>query len=107
MNLSKLTLSFGTLALAIASAASSYHFSIFEPSTVAGKVLKPGEYKIELNGEKAMIKVGKEVVEAPVKLANGNEKFSETSVRYSTLNGKMAVQEIRLGGTKTTVVFNN
>lgn len=100
-------LSFGTLALAIVSAASSYHFSIFEPSFVAGQELKPGDYKIELNGDKAMIKAGKKTVETAVKVENGNEKFSETSVRYTNDNGKMMVQEIRLGGTHTKLVFNN
>jgi hypothetical protein len=103
----KLMLSFGTLALAIASAASSYHFSIFETSVVAGKELKPGDYKIELNGDKAMIKAGKETVETAVKVENGSEKFPETSVRYANSNGKLMVQEIRLGGTHTKLVFNN
>jgi hypothetical protein len=103
----KLMLSFGTLALAIASAASSYHFSIFQASYVAGKELKPGDYKIELNGDKATIKVGKQVLEAAVKVENGTEKFAETSVRYATADGKMTVQEIRLGGTSTKLVFNN
>lgn len=107
MKMSKLMLSFGTLALAIASAASSYRFSIFEPSFVAGKELKPGEYKVELNGDKAMIKVGKQTVETAVKVENGNEKFSETSVRYANDNGKMNVTEIRLGGTHTKLIFNN
>ena len=103
----KLMFSFATLALAVASAASSYHFSIFQPSTVAGKELKPGDYKIELNGDKATIKVGKQTLEATVKVESGTEKFSETSVRYNSADGKMLVQEIRLGGTKTKLVFNN
>lgn len=107
MKLSKLMLSFGTLALAIASAASSYHFSIFQDSVLAGKDLKPGDYKMELNGDKAIIKVGKQTLEAAVKVESGTEKFPETSVRYSTANGKMLVQEIRLGGTTTKVVFSN
>lgn len=107
MKMSKLMLSFATLALAIASAASSYHFSIFEPSLVAGQELKPGDYKLELNGDKAVIKAGKQTVETAVKVENGNEKFSETSVRYATANGKMTVTEIRLGGTHTKLVFNN
>jgi hypothetical protein len=103
----KLMLSFGTLALAIASAASSYHFSIFQSSFVGGKELKPGDYKIELNGDKAMIKVGKQTVETAVKVENGSEKFPETSVRYGNADGKMTVQEIRLGGTTTKLIFNN
>lgn len=107
MKLSTLMLSFGTLALAVASAASSYHFSIFEPSFVAGQELKPGDYKIEVNGDKALIKAGKQTVEAAVKVEDGTEKFPETSVRYANNNGKMTVQEIRLGGTHTKLVFNN
>ena len=107
MKLSKLLLSFGTLALAIASAASSYRFSVFEPSYFAGKELKPGDYKIELNGDKATIKIGKQVVEAAVKVENGTEKFDQTSVQYASASGKMLVQEIRLGGTKTKLVFSN
>lgn len=103
----KLMFSFATLALAIASAASSYHFSIFQASYVGGKELKPGDYKIQLDGDKATIKVGKQVVEAAVKVENGSEKFPETSVRYGTADGKMTVQEIRLGGTSTKLVFNN
>jgi hypothetical protein len=107
MKLTKLMLSFGTLALAVASAASSYHFSIFQPSIFAGKELKPGDYKLQVNGDKAIVKMGKETLEATVKVENGTEKFSETSLRYSTADGKMTVQEIRLGGTTTKLVFNN
>ena len=107
MKFTKLMLSFGTLAMAIASAASSYHFSIFQSSYVGGKELKAGDYKVELNGDKAMIKVGKQTLEATVKVENGTEKFSETSVRYANTDGKMTVQEIRLGGTTTKLVFAN
>jgi hypothetical protein len=107
MKMSKLMLSFGTLALAVASAASSYRFSIFEPSFVAGQELKPGDYKVEVSGDKALIKAGKQTVEAAVKVEDGTERFSETSVRYANTNGKMTVQEIRLGGTHTKLVFNN
>jgi|ERR1700676_5513631 hypothetical protein len=107
MKLTKLMLSFGTLALAIASAASSYHFSLFQKSMIAGQELQPGDYKVQLNGDKAIIKAGKQTVEAAVKVENGTEKFSETSVRFGTADGKMTVQEIRLGGTNTKLVFNN
>ncbi len=103
----KMLLLFVTVALAAASAASSYHFSLFQPSFVGGKQLKAGDYKIELNGDKATIKSGKETFESTVKVENGSEKFNETSVRYTTADGKTSVQEIRLGGTKTKLVFNN
>ncbi len=107
MSFGKLTVCFATLAMAVASAASSYSLTLFEPSTVGSKELKPGDYKLELNGDKATIKSGKHVVEAPVKVENGSEKFSKTVVKYGIGDGKYRVQEIRLAGTTTTLVFGN
>jgi hypothetical protein len=102
--LKKITVSFAILALAIASAASSYRVSLFQPATVAGQELKAGEYKIELKDNKAVISSGKQSVEVPVKVENGDEKFRSTSVRYDNANGTLKVQEIRLGGTNTKLV---
>lgn len=96
---------FLTFALAFASA-STYTVTLFQPSVVAGKELKPGDYKITIENEKAVIAKGKEKVEAPVKLENNDSKFNTTSVRYTNADGKMKVTEIRLGGTNTRVVFN-
>jgi hypothetical protein len=107
MSLSRFILSFGTLALALASAASSYKLTLFQPSMVGNTELKPGEYKLDVNGERATIKDGKSSVEAAVKVETGNEKFANTVVRYGNGDGKYHVQEIRLGGTRTKLVFNN
>ncbi len=101
----KILFGFTTLALALASAA-SYRVTLFQPSLVAGTELKPGEYKIELKDNKAVVKGGKSVVEADVKVETADQKFSSTSVRYSNADGKMKVQEIRLGGTNSKIVFN-
>jgi hypothetical protein len=94
-----------TLALAVASA-NSFTVTLFQPSMVAGKELKPGDYKVTVDNNKAVIEKGKEKVEAAVKVENGESKFNTTSVRYTNADGKMKVTEIRLGGTTTKVVFN-
>src|SRR5271168_493832 len=107
MSLSRFVLSFGTLALALASAASTYSLTLFQPSMVGNTELKPGDYKLQVDGEKATIKNGKSSVEAAVKIETGDQKFANTVVRYSNGDGKYHVQEIRLGGTKTKLVFNN
>jgi hypothetical protein len=107
MSLSRFILPFGTLALALASAASTYTVTLFEPSLVGNTELKPGNYKLEVDGEKATIKSAKSSVEAAVKVETGNEKFANTVVRYTNGDGKYHVQEIRLGGTRTKLVFNN
>lgn len=96
---------FLTATFAFANAA-TFNVQLFQASMIEGKELKPGEYKLSLDNEKVVIKKGKESVEASVKVENAETKFVSTSVRYVTENGKMKVQEIRLGGTNTKVVFN-
>jgi hypothetical protein len=98
---------FATLALAMASAATNYKLTLFQPSMISGTELKPGDYKIEMKDNKVVVKGGKNVVETDGKLETTNEKFSTTSVRYTNADGKMKVQEIRLGGTNSKIVFNN
>jgi hypothetical protein len=94
---------FATLALAVASAASSYNVTFYEPVMINGSELKAGDYKVELKDDKtALIKQGKTVTEAPVKVENDSQKYQRTAVR---LNG-MQVQEIRIGGTSTRIVFD-
>jgi len=96
---------FLTIGLFAASAA-SYNVTLFQPSIVAGKELKPGDYKLVLEDNRAIIQKGKEKVEVTVKVEQGDSKFSSTSVRYAEENGKLKIQEIRLGGTTTRLVFN-
>jgi hypothetical protein len=93
------------LALAVVSA-STHTVTLFQPSVVNGTELKPGDYKLVVENDKATIMKGKNKVEATVKVETGNDKFSATSVRYTSEAGKYKVREIRLGGTNTTLVFN-
>jgi hypothetical protein len=103
----KIFFCFATVALAIASAAANYKVTLFQASTINGTDLKPGDYKIEFKDNRAVVKGNKNVVEADAKLETGGEKFASTSVRYTNVDGKMKVQEIRLGGTNSKIVFNN
>ena len=97
----RLTFGFGILALAVASAASSYTVTFFQPVVVNGTTLNAGDYKVEVNDNKAVIKKGKTIAESPVKVENNDAKYSNTSVR---LAGSQ-VEEIHLGGTHTRLVF--
>ena len=91
--------------LAVASAR-SYTVNLFETATVGTTELKPGEYKIEVNDQKAVIRKGKVQTESAVKVEEGETKFDTTVVRYvNSTDGKIRIQEIRLGGTKTRLVF--
>jgi hypothetical protein len=101
----KLLLSLATVALAVAGAA-THTVRIFDPVYLNGHELKPGDYKLELKDGTAVLRSGKDTIESPVKVENGDSKFGTTTVRYSTVAGKPTVEEIRLRGTNTKLVFN-
>lgn len=94
------------LAMTALASAKTYSITLFEPSHVAGTVLSPGDYKIDVNDTKVTIRSGKTVVETEARMETTSEKFSSTSVRYRNGDGKYRIQEIRLGGTKSKLVFN-
>ncbi|MBZ5609658.1 MAG: hypothetical protein LAP38_15465 [Acidobacteriia bacterium] len=107
MQFSRLMLAFGTLALGLASAAASYHMTISSPAWVGGKQLQPGEYKVQLEGNQAVIKGDQDTVQVPAKMETAKDKYSETEIRTSNVNGKRQIEEIRFGGTKASIVFSS
>lgn len=102
----KLLLCFATAGLAAAGAA-TYRVTLYQPSVIDGKELKPGDYKVEVNEHAAIIQQGKTSIEAAVKSETTDKKFGSTSVKYNVSGGKNNVEEIRLGGTKTKLVFES
>jgi hypothetical protein len=93
--------------LAVASAR-SYTVSLTKPNMIGATELKPGDLKIEVNGEKAILRQGKMEAESPVKVEEGDTKFNDTTVRYvGNADGKRHIQEIRIGGTRTKLVFSS
>jgi hypothetical protein len=96
---------FAVLALAVASA-KTYAVTLYQPSVLSGTELKPGDYKLELDGNKAVLTDGKQSVESPVRVETAETKFASTTVRYSNDDGKSRIQQIRLGGTKLRLVFD-
>jgi len=96
-----LTIGFATFALAVASAATSYTVTFFEPVVVNGTTLKPGEYKVEVNDNKAILKKGKAVAESPVKVESNEAKYPSNSIRLAGTQ----LEEIHVGGTRTKLVF--
>jgi len=83
----------------------SYNVKLLRPSMVKGMELKEGEYRLNLNKDIATIGNGKVSVEAPVKVETTDSKFDTTAIRYTELAGKSVISEIRVGGTKTKIVF--
>jgi hypothetical protein len=107
MKHNKYLLAFGTFALGIAMAATGHRVVISNPTWVNGNELKPGEYRVEVQGDKVMITGQNNSIEVPGTLQTDGKKYSDTALRSETVNGKQQLEEIDLGGTKTSIHFKN
>jgi hypothetical protein len=107
MKMNKLMLGACVFSLGIATAASSYHVRISDPTWVGQSQLKPGDYEVRVEGDKVSFKQGKNVVAVPAKVETNTAKFSETQMDIKTENGQAKLKEIDLGGTKSKVVLSD
>lgn len=89
--------------MGVLSAANSYNVTFYDPVMINGTTLKPGDYSLEIKENAAIIKQGKVMAQAPVKLENSDKKFPTNAVR---MNGAR-LDSIQLGGTRTRVVFES
>lgn len=105
--IAKIVLALTTAAIAFASQAGHYRITLLQSSVVNGTELKAGEYKLDLEDNKAVFHYGKKDIEAPATIQTGDQKFASTTFKYNSADGKYQLREIRLGGSKTTVVFQN
>jgi len=83
----------------------SYHVKLLRTTVVKDTVLQAGEYRLNLNKDTATLVNGKVSVEVPVKVETADFKFDTTAIRYTEHDGKNVMSEIRVGGTKTKVIF--
>lgn len=84
--------------------AATYHVTLLKPTVVAGTELKPGDYKVQVNNDTAVISHGKQSVETKVKTQSVDKKYDANTVRYIQEGEKYKLQEIGIGGTKTKLV---
>ena len=92
------------MAVGIASA-KTHTITLYSKSVVAGQELKPGNYKLEIEGDKVTITNGKKSLEPAARVEEGSEMFEKTSIRYTEADGKKSIREIRIGGTNTKLTF--
>lgn len=99
-----LMLAMGVAGLA-ASGTKSYSIDLHEPALLGTTALAAGEYRVDVVDQKAVVRNGKAHCEAPVKVENGDRRYGTTSVVFNNGDGKMHIQEIHIGGTRTKLVF--
>ena len=99
---------FSLIAVSTLSAApDTYRVNLSTPAWIGTTELKAGSYQIAVDGGKATLKSGGNVVaEVPVKVESGSQKNSSTAISTSTEGSKPVLKEIRVGGTSTRIVFS-
>jgi hypothetical protein len=90
-----------TLALGIASAASTYDVTLLDTFSVGKTELKAGDYKVEMQGDKAAFTLGKKTIMVPATLGKSDQPFTTTVF----ISQKSKLKEIDLGGTTDKIVF--
>lgn len=97
--MSRITFALATLALASTAIASSASLDLTESRWVGKTELQPGHYKIEVQGNTAIFKKGKETTEVAVTVESGGTRYADTTVESSGSR----IQKIHLGGSNVTI----
>jgi hypothetical protein len=103
MKLAKLSLCLATLGIGIASAASIYKVTLPSDLSAGTVMLKAGDYKVEVEGDQATFKQGKQEIKVPVSVEQSASKFQDTTLESSGAN----LQAIEIGGTTTKIVVRS
>ena len=102
MKLGKLSLGLATLALGVASAASSTYKITIPSDTWAGDTqLKAGTYKVQVEGNQAVFVMGKQTIQVPASMENNAKKSAETLLETSGTK----LQAIDIGGSTMKIVI--
>jgi len=94
------------LLTALALSGKTFKIQIEQPVQIGKVMVQPGDYKIEVEGDSAVLKTkkGVEVVKA-AKLESGSEKFTRTAMAATKDGDKLKVNSIKLEGTTQRALF--
>jgi hypothetical protein len=93
--------------ISMAYAAPSYHVTLYTATSINGTQLTAGDCRVELQGDKVIIKQGKTTVESSVTVENVGRKFDLTTVGYDSEISSNQLHDIRLGGTTLKLLFES
>ena len=102
--MTKRFLMLSVLSLAAFAGSNTVRVDLYQPTVVNGTTFKPGEAKLEIQGDKAILRQGKVSAEATIKIENAKSKYAFTTVGYK--EGEKKLKDITVGGTTTHVVFD-
>ena len=97
-----------SVAASAMAAAATYRVSIPVAVVLDGHELQPGDYRVEVENGTAVIQKGKQKVETKVRTETVDQKYDSTSISYMKADEThYNMGEIRLGGTRTKLVFDS
>lgn len=106
----RLALTFLLAATLVLAAATEHHTITLDQSySASGTVLKPGSYKVLIEGSHATIMKNSKDVLTNIKVETNTVKYKRTELRSSSANmpaNQPKLTEIDLGGTRERLVFN-
>jgi len=87
--------------------AKTYDIVLSNPTKVGSVQLKPGQYKLKLDGANAIFtdSGSSKTFSTPVKIETGDKKFEDTRVQSIKDTDGDRINEIDLGGSKTKLGF--
>jgi hypothetical protein len=101
-----LTAALAIFTLSVASA-KTYDILLSSPTKAGNVQLKPGEYRLNVNGTKAIftdVNTAKSFT-TEIKVENSDKKFGETKIDASSDGSTSVIKDIELGGSKTKIDF--
>src|SRR4030088_651352 len=101
MRFQRLAFGVATVAFGLPSGASSYKVTLTAPLSIGSTELKAGDYRVEMQGDKAVFKSGKMVIEVPATMGKSDHKYYRTSI----VTSGSKLQEIDFGGTTESILF--
>jgi len=87
--------------------AKTYQITITAPTKAGSAQLKPGEYRLKVDGSNATftdVNSSKSVT-TPVNVENGDKKYDDTRVQITRDGDTDRMEDIELGGSKTKLEF--
>ena len=84
----------------------TYTFTLSSPAQAGDVQLKPGEYKIKLDGSQFMLTDQRgHQIETTATVENVDHKFTQTSLMIRNEDGGPRIVSIQLGNTNSKIVF--
>ncbi len=93
------------LAIAAVAAVERHSITLADQYVVSNKVLKPGVYTVEIQGDKAVLKHGDEVVVSDGRVEKVKHKHLYTAIISRKKDGKLWLEGVEIGDSNRRVVF--